>query len=68
MSYISICQKLVPEFFLIFNFRATPVAYGSSKARGQIRAAAAGLYHRYSNARFEPHLQPTPRLVTTEDP
>ena len=31
-------------FFLLF--RAAPAAYGSSWARGQIRAAAAGLHHR----------------------
>ena len=29
-------------FFLPFLFRATPVAYGSSQARGQIEVAAAG--------------------------
>ena len=31
--------------FIYLLFRATPVAYGSSWARGQIRAAAAGLCH-----------------------
>ena len=30
-------------------FRATPVAYGSCHAKGQIRAAAAGLHHSRSN-------------------
>ena len=40
----------VLNFFLIFFFffclfRATPAAYGSSQARGQIRAIAASLYH-----------------------
>ena len=44
-------------FFILF-FRAGPAAYGSSQARSWIGAAAAGLCH--SNARSEPHLQPTP--------
>ena len=46
--------------FFSFLFRAAPVAYGSSQARGQIRAAAAGLHHRHSNAGSEPHLWPLP--------
>ena len=37
-------------------FRDAPAAYGSSKARGVIRAAAAGLHHSHSNAVSEPHL------------
>ena len=37
-------------------FRAVPVAYGGSQARGQIRAVAAGLHHSHSNVRSEPHL------------
>ena len=35
-------------YFVLFFFglfRATPTAYGSSQARGQIRAAAVSLYH-----------------------
>ena len=51
-------------FFIFFSFllfRATPVAYGSSRARGQIRTVAAGLHHRYSTAGSEPSLWPTPR-------
>ena len=31
-------------------FRVTPVAYGSSQARGQFGAAAAGLYHSHSTS------------------
>ena len=42
------------EFFLFFClFRATPVTYKCSQARGWIGAAAAGLYHNHSNARSE---------------
>ena len=36
-------------FFLVFFFRTAPVAYGSSLARGQNGAAAAGLHHSHSN-------------------
>ena len=53
---------------IFFFFKATLAAYGSSQARGQIRAAASGLHHSHSNARSEPHLKPTPQLVATPDP
>ena len=33
---------------------AAPAAYGSSWARGQIRAAAADIHHSHGNTRFEP--------------
>ena len=49
-------------------FRATSVAYGSSQARGRIRAAAAGLHHSHSNAGSEPDLQLTAPLMATWDP
>ena len=39
-----------------FFFSPTSVAYGSSQARSQIGATAAGLCHSHSNARSEPHL------------
>ena len=55
-------------FFLSCLFRAEPVAYGSSQARGRIGAAAAGLHHNHSNSRPEPHLQPTPQLTAMPDP
>lgn len=41
--------------FLFFVFlRVAPAAHGNSWARGQIRTAAAGLYHSSSNVGFEP--------------
>ena len=46
------------KFFFFFHFRSTPVAYGSSQARGQIKAAAANLPHSHHNARSKPHLWP----------
>ena len=53
-------------FFLLSFFRAALAAYGGPQVRGWIGAVAAGLYH--SNARSEPHLQPTPQLTATLDP
>ena len=44
------------KFKHIHFFRATPKAYGSSQARGPIRAVATGLHHAHSNAGSEPHL------------
>ena len=58
-------QKLYFIYFILFYFiwlfRATPLAHGSSQARGQIGAIAAGLYHSHSNSRSMPHLQPAPQ-------
>ena len=38
-------SMFVPVFFFFFPFRAAPLAYGGSQARGQIGAIAAGLHH-----------------------
>ena len=44
-------------FFFVFSlFRAAPMAYGVSQARGPIGATATGLCHSHSNAESEPHL------------
>ena len=40
-----------PFGFCFLFLRATPAAYGSFPARGQIGAAAAGQYHSYSTTR-----------------
>ena len=50
-----------------FSFWAASVAYGSSRAKGQIGAAAASL-HNHCNTRSEPPLQPTPQLTAKPDP
>ena len=55
-------------FFFLLLLRAAPAAYGGSRARDQIRAAAAGLCHSHSNTRSKPHLQPTLQLGATWDP
>ena len=61
--------KILLEFYLIFLlFRVAPTAYGSSQAKGQIRATLAGLHHRHSNAGSEPCLRATPHLMATLNP
>ena len=39
--------------YLFIYFRAAPMAYGVSQARGQIGAVDAGLGHSHSNTRSE---------------
>ena len=46
-SFGKIIKYINLSFFLSF-FRATPEAYGSSQARGQIGATAAGLHHSHN--------------------
>ena len=55
------------SFFLSFS-RAAPTAYGGSRARGLIRAVAAGLCQSHGNARSELCLQTTPQLTAMLDP
>ena len=64
---ITVCFIFV--FLWVFClFRAVPVAYGRSQARGQIRATAASQHVSHSNSGFEPHLWLTPQLLATPDP
>ena len=52
-------------------FRAAYTAcatYGSSQARGPIRAIASSLHHSHSNMRSELRLRPTPQLTAMPDP
>ena len=53
-------------FIYFVYFRATPVAYGGSQARGPNRSVATGLRH--SKAGSKLHLQPTPQLTAIPDP
>ena len=55
------------SIYLFIYFRAAPVAYGSSQARGQIRAIAAGLPQPQQMG-IQAILQPTPQLTATPDP
>ena len=58
--------KFYNSFFLSFClFRAAPVAYRGSQARGRIGAVAASLCQSHSNARSEARLLPTPQLTAT---
>ena len=52
------------NLFFFFFLMATPLAYGSSQARGWNGAAAAGLHHSHSNAGCEPYPR---QLVATPD-
>ena len=56
------------DFFAPPPFRAASMAYGGSRARGLIRAVAAGLCHGHSNAGSKPHLWPSAQLTATLDP
>ena len=69
----SLLKKLIVSYFILFIylflfFRAAPATYGSSQARGPIRAAAASLHHSHSNVGSKPRLQPIPQLTATPDP
>ena len=55
-------------FFFFWLFRAAPMAYGGSQARGPIRAVAASHSHSHSHARSEPCLRPTSQLTAMPDP
>ena len=56
------------DVFIFLLFRATPMVYGGSQARGPIGATAASLYLSSSNVRSELCLQPTPQLMAMTDP
>ena len=47
-------------FYFFGLFRAAPMAYGGSQARGQIGSVATCLCNSHSHTRSEPHLRPTP--------
>ena len=56
-------------FFVFLPFLGPlPTVYGSSQARGLIRAIAASLHQSHSNAGSEPCLCATPQLTATLDP
>ena len=56
--------SLESSYFILFFclFRAAPVAYGRSQARGS------NLHHSHSNGRLEPCLQPRTQLKAMPDP
>ena len=54
------------DFIYFCLFRAAPMAYDGSLARGQIGAVAAD--HSHGNMESELRLRPTPQLMATWDP
>ena len=69
LGWMFSCYLLVSSFIIIIIiFRATPMVYGGSQARAQIRTAAAGLHHSHSHTGSKPCLQSTPWLMATPDP
>ena len=63
VSIVHVCLSL-----FCFLFMTTPAAYGGPLAKGQIRAAAAGLHHSHTNTGSELPLRPMLQLVATADP
>ena len=63
-----VLRGFVCLFVFVLAFRAASAAYGSSQARGQIRATVASLHHSHSNAGSELRLRPTPQLMAALDP
>ena len=56
-------------YYCLFAFSmAVPMAYGSSQARGLIRAVAASLRQSHSNAESKLWPRPMPQLMATLDP
>ena len=53
--YLNLGENQYRYLFIFFLFMAAPVAYGTSQARGWIRAAAAGSWHSQNNARSLTH-------------
>ena len=54
--HLKLTQLTQHFFFFFLLFRSAPATYGSSQARGQIRATAAGLHHSQSNTGSRLHL------------
>ena len=61
-------RQLGEMFSIFFFFRAVPVAYGSSQARGRMRAVAVSPTHSHSDAGSELHMRCTPQFMATPGP
>ena len=56
-------------FVFVFGlFRAAPMAYESSQARGQFSPIAADLCYSHSNTISDPHQRPMPQLMAMLNP
>lgn len=60
--------EIISSFIYLFIFIAAPVAYGSSPARGWIRAAVVVYTIATANTRFELHLQRIPQTAAMLGP
>ena len=60
--------QALSDTFVLGLFRAVPVAYGGSQARGQIGAVATSLCHSHSTTGSKVHLWPTPELTAVPGP
>ena len=65
---LATCLPKQTSYIFFFSFKAAPVAYVSSQARGRIGAVVASLRQSHSNTGYKPHPQPTPQLMATPDP
>ena len=72
LFFMCICVCFVSKeasiSFSFCPFRAAPVAYGGSQARGPMGTSAAGLHHSHSHRGSKLCLRPTPQLTATPDP
>ena len=68
ISNLQIFSFSLSFFFFFLLFRAAPMAYGFSKARGRIGAKAVSLHHSHINEGSMPYLWPTPQLMAMADP
>ena len=66
-TFINMQMNIILFIYLFLVFRATPVTYGSSLARGQVGAIPAGLHHSHTNEGSKPHVRPTPQLTAMPD-
>ena len=65
---ILISDKIGLKMKNILRDKEGPIVYGSSQARGLIRAVATGLCQSHSIARSKPRLLSAPQLMATPDP
>ena len=69
VMFMEVAFYFIYVFIFVFClFRAAPLAYGGSQARGRIGAVTVGLHQSHSNAGSELHLRPSPQRMATLDP
>ena len=63
LQHLIIVVIVIFYFFFFCLFRATPMAYGVSQARGLMGAVGPRPHHSHSKAGSNPCLRPTPQLM-----